>query len=240
MGLNLDEKKAVVAEVSAEVAKAQAIVVAEYRGLEVGNMTELRRQARNAGVYLRVLKNTLARRAVKDTPFEKLSDQMVGPLIYGMSSDPVATAKVMNEFAKANDKLVIKAGAMPNSLISSAEVKALANMPSRDELIAKYADDLKNKCGMVPDIALLTKVTIGCGPSIYNADAQTVAGSQASELETVRTNFLIKKLGLADGPSLMAAIQSVLETYGKSERNKYRAVVYYMLVKHFGKEAVYK
>lgn len=137
MGLNLDEKKAVVAEVSAEVAKAQAIVVAEYRGLEVGNMTELRRQARNAGVYLRVLKNTLARRAVKDTPFEKLSDQMVGPLIYGMSSDPVATAKVMNEFAKANDKLVIKAGAMLNSLISSAEVKALANMPSRDELIAK-------------------------------------------------------------------------------------------------------
>ena len=137
MGLNLDEKKAVVAKVSAEVAKAQAIVVAEYRGLEVGNMTELRRQARNAGVYLRVLKNTLARRAVKDTPFEKLSDQMVGPLIYGMSSDPVATAKVMNEFAKANDKLVIKAGAMPNSLISSAEVKALANMPSRDELIAK-------------------------------------------------------------------------------------------------------
>ena len=137
MGLNLDEKKAVVAEVSAEVAKAQAIVVAEYRGLEVGNMTELRRQARNAGVYLRVLKNTLARRAVKDTPFEKLSDQMVGPLIYGMSSDPVATAKVMNEFAKANDKLVIKAGARPNSLISSAEVKALANMPSRDELIAK-------------------------------------------------------------------------------------------------------
>jgi large subunit ribosomal protein L10 len=137
LGLNLDEKKAVVAEVSAEVAKAQAIVVAEYRGLEVGNMTDLRRQARNAGVYLRVLKNTLARRAVKDTPFEKLSDQMVGPLIYGMSSDPVATAKVMNEFAKSNDKLVIKAGAMPNSLISSAEVKALANMPSRDELIAK-------------------------------------------------------------------------------------------------------
>ena len=113
-------------------------------------------------------------------------------------------------------------------------------MGKRDELIAKYADDLKNKCGMVPDIALLTKVTIGCGPSIYNADAQTVAGSQASELETVRTNFLIKKLGLADGPSLMAAIQTVLETYGKSERNKYRAVVYYMLVKHFGKEAVYK
>jgi hypothetical protein len=113
-------------------------------------------------------------------------------------------------------------------------------MGKRDELIAKYADDLKNKCKMTPDMALLTKVTIGCGPSIYDDDASTVAGSQASELETVKNNFLIKKLGLKDGPQLMAAINSVIETYGKSERNKYRAVVYYMLVKHFGKEAVYK
>ncbi|OYX41557.1 MAG: hypothetical protein B7Z02_15200 [Rhodobacterales bacterium 32-67-9] len=113
-------------------------------------------------------------------------------------------------------------------------------MGKRDELIAKYADDLKNKCKMTPDMALLTKVTIGCGPSIYDADASTVAGSQASELETVKTNFLVKKLGLKDGPQLMAAINSVIETYGKSERNKYRAVIYYMLVKHFGKEAVYK
>jgi large subunit ribosomal protein L10 len=137
LGLNLEEKKAVVAEVSAQVAKAQAIVVAEYRGLEVGNMTELRAKARKSGVYLRVLKNTLARRAVKDTPFEKLIDQMVGPLVYGISSDPVATAKVLNEFAKANEKFVIKAGAMPNAVISAKEVAALANMPSRDELIAK-------------------------------------------------------------------------------------------------------
>ncbi|MDH5452142.1 MAG: DUF2853 family protein [Paracoccaceae bacterium] len=113
-------------------------------------------------------------------------------------------------------------------------------MGKRDELIAKYADDLKNKCKMTPDMALLTKVTIGCGPSIYDDDASTVAGSQASELETVKNNFLIKKLGLKDGPQLMAAINSVIETYGKSERNKYRAVVYYMLVKHFGKEAIYK
>jgi large subunit ribosomal protein L10 len=137
LGLNLEEKKAVVAEVSAQVAKAQAIVVAEYRGLEVGNMTELRAKARKSGVYLRVLKNTLARRAVKDTPFEKLIDQMVGPLVYGISSDPVATAKVLNEFAKANERFVIKAGAMPNAVISAKEVAALANMPSRDELIAK-------------------------------------------------------------------------------------------------------
>ncbi|MEP1353945.1 MAG: DUF2853 family protein [Tateyamaria sp.] len=112
-------------------------------------------------------------------------------------------------------------------------------MGKRDDLIAQYADDLKNKCGMTPDIDLLTKVTIACGPAIYNADASTVAGSQKSELETVKENFLMKKLGLSDSPDLMAAIDSVLETYGKSERNKYRAVVYYMLTKHFGKESVY-
>jgi large subunit ribosomal protein L10 len=136
LGLNLEEKKAVVAEVSAQVAKAQAIIVAEYRGLEVGHMTQLRTKARNSGVYLRVLKNTLARRAVKDTPFEKLADQMIGPLVYGISSDPVASAKVLNEFAKANDKFVIKAGAMPNAVISAKEVAALANMPSREQLLA--------------------------------------------------------------------------------------------------------
>ncbi|MDP5336181.1 MAG: DUF2853 family protein [Paracoccaceae bacterium] len=113
-------------------------------------------------------------------------------------------------------------------------------MGKRDDLIAKYASDLKNKCGMEPDMALLTKVTIGCGPAIYNADAETVASSQESELETVKNNFLIKKLGLPDSPKLMEAINSVVETYGKSERNKYRVVVYYMLTKHFGKEAVYK
>lgn len=112
-------------------------------------------------------------------------------------------------------------------------------MGKRDDLIAQYADDLKNKCGMTADMDLLTKVTIGCGPSIYDADASTVASSQPSELETVKENFLIKKLGLTDGPELDAAIAKVVEIYGKSERNKYRAVVYYMLTKHFGKEAVY-
>ncbi|MDP5219916.1 DUF2853 family protein [Ruegeria sp. 2205SS24-7] len=112
-------------------------------------------------------------------------------------------------------------------------------MGKRDELIAQYADDLKNKCGIDPDMDLLSKVTIGCGPAIYDADAATVASSQDSELETVKKNFLIKKLGLADGPELMDGINSVVETYGKSERNKYRAVVYYMLTKHFGKESVY-
>ncbi|WP_425051613.1 DUF2853 family protein [Psychromarinibacter sp. S121] len=112
-------------------------------------------------------------------------------------------------------------------------------MGKRDELIEKYAEDLKEKCGMTPDMDLLTKVTIGCGPSIYDADASTVASSQEGELETVKNNFLIKKLGLSDGPELMSGIDKVIETYGKSERNKYRAVVYYLLVKHFGKESVY-
>ena len=112
-------------------------------------------------------------------------------------------------------------------------------MGRRDDLIAKYAEDLKEKCGMDPDMDLLTKVTIGCGPAIYNADASTVAASQEHELETVKDNFLIKKLGLTDGPELMEAINKAVDTYGKSERNKYRAVMYYMLTKHFGKEAVY-
>ena len=112
-------------------------------------------------------------------------------------------------------------------------------MSKRSELIEKYAEDLRSKCGVEPDMDLLTKVTIGCGPAIYNDDASTVAGSQASELETVKANFLIKKLGLADGPELMDGINKAIETYGKSERNKYRAVVYYLLTKHFGKEGVY-
>lgn len=113
-------------------------------------------------------------------------------------------------------------------------------MSKRDEKIAKYADDLRNKCKMEPDMALLTKVTIGCGPSIYNADSETVAASDPEELERVKNNFLIKKLGLADSPKLMEGIMAAVDTYGKSERNKYRAVVYYMLAKHFGKESVYK
>lgn len=137
MGLNLEDKKAVVAEVSEKVAHAQAIVLAEYRGLEVTHMTQLRAKARSQGVYLRVLKNTLARRAVTGTPFEKLSGHMVGPLAYGISKDPVAVAKVLNEFAKGNEKFVIRAGAMPNHVMSAREVATLATMPSREELFAK-------------------------------------------------------------------------------------------------------
>lgn len=113
-------------------------------------------------------------------------------------------------------------------------------MSKRDELIAKYAEDLKDKCGVNPDMDFLTKVTIGCGPSIYNADAATVAGTDQSELDTVKNNFLIKKLGLKDSAELDKAIASVMDQYGQSNRNKYRAVVYYLLAKHFKKESVYK
>ncbi|HEX9151792.1 MAG TPA: DUF2853 family protein [Flavobacterium sp.] len=112
-------------------------------------------------------------------------------------------------------------------------------MSARDELIVKYAADLKDKCGVSPDMDLLTKVTVGCGPSIYNADSATVAGTQQSELDTVKNNFLIKKLGLADGANLDAGIDAVMEKYGRSNKNKYRVVVYYLLAVHFKKESVY-
>ncbi|MES2812725.1 MAG: DUF2853 family protein [Bacteroidota bacterium] len=113
-------------------------------------------------------------------------------------------------------------------------------MSKRDDLIVKYADDLKEKCGVTPDMALLTKVVIGCGPSIYNPDAATVSGTQQSELDTVKNNFLIKKLGLKDGADLDKGIDVVIEKYGRSNKNKYRAVVYYLLALHFKKESVYK
>lgn len=112
-------------------------------------------------------------------------------------------------------------------------------MSRRDELIATYADDLRSKCGITPDMDLLTKVTIGCGPVIYNDDSATVAASDPAELQTVKNNFLVRKLGLPDGPQLMDAIHAVIEIYGPSERRKYRAVIYYMLVRHFGKEGAY-
>ena len=137
MALNKAEKAAAIEEISAQVAKSQVVVLAEYRGLEVGQITALRKQARGSGVYLRVLKNTLVRRAVTGTPFEKLADKMSGPLIYGMSSDPVSAAKVLEAFAKTNDKLILKAGALPGSVLDAAGVKALASLPSREELLSK-------------------------------------------------------------------------------------------------------
>ncbi len=137
MGLNLNDKKAVVAEVSAQVAGAQTIAIAEYRGIEVVHLTVLRKKARESGVYLRVLKNTLVRRAVAGTEFAGLADQMVGPLIYSISADPVAAAKILHDFAKTNDKLVLKAGSYAGEVLDKAGLQALASVPSREELLSK-------------------------------------------------------------------------------------------------------
>lgn len=112
-------------------------------------------------------------------------------------------------------------------------------MGKRDELIAVFAKDLQEKCGVTPDMALLTKVAVGLGPALYREDSSTVAGSDKGELETIKTNFLMKKLGLPDGPQLMAGIDGVIDQYGRSNRNKHRAVVYYLLTKHFRRESAY-
>ena len=143
MSLSLEQKQAVVSEIAAQLAGAQAVIVAENRGLSVEAVTSLRAKARKSGLYLRVLKNTLVRRAVKGTPFERLTDQLAGPLMYGIARDPVSGAKVLAEFAKENELFVIKGGAMPNAMMSSTDVKALATMPSREELLAKLAGTLQ-------------------------------------------------------------------------------------------------
>ena len=143
MSLNLEQKQAVVAEVAKQVAGAQAIVMAENRGMPVADMTQLRAKARASGVYFRVVKNTLVRRAVADTPYANLADKMVGPLAYGMGPDPVAVAKVLSDFAKGHDKFVITGGAMPGQVMSAKEITALATLPSREELLGKLVGTMQ-------------------------------------------------------------------------------------------------
>ncbi|AKH36754.1 MULTISPECIES: 50S ribosomal protein L10 [Nitrosomonas] len=143
MSLNLEQKKAIIAEVGAQIADAQAIILAEYRGLEVSKFTQLRAKTRESGIYFRVVKNSFVRRAVKNTPYSTLADQMVGPLVYGIGRDPVTTAKVLHEFAKNNDKFVIKAGAITGTVLSNKEVAALASLPSREELLSRLMGTLQ-------------------------------------------------------------------------------------------------
>ena len=143
MSLNLEDKKAVVAEIAKQVNAAQAIVMAENRGLPVAAFTKLRKQARDSGVYLKVLKNTLVRRAVADTPFSELAGKMSGPLAYGIGTDPVAVANVLNDFAKGNDKFVITGGAMPGQVMSAKDISALASLPSRHELLSKLVGTMQ-------------------------------------------------------------------------------------------------
>ena len=137
MSLNIETKQAAVAEIASAIANAQTMVIAEYRGISVASMTELRANARKEGVYLHVLKNTLARRAVDGTSFAALADQMVGPLVYAVSEDPVAAAKVLHQFSKKDEKIVLKAGSYNGDLLDVAQVAELASIPSRDELLAK-------------------------------------------------------------------------------------------------------
>jgi large subunit ribosomal protein L10 len=144
LSLNRNEKAAVVADVSAQAARSQTLALAEYRGLTVESLNKLRVDARSKGVYLHVLKNTLARRAVAGTPFEAAQGAMVGPLIYGFSEDAVAAAKVLADFAKTNDKLVVKGGAYAGKALDAEGIKALASIPSREVLIAQVAGLLKS------------------------------------------------------------------------------------------------
>jgi large subunit ribosomal protein L10 len=137
LSLNRNEKEAVVADVTAQVGKSQTLALAEYRGLTVEHLNALRKQAREKGVYLHVLKNTLARRAVAGTPFEVAAKSMSGPLIYGFSQDAVAAAKVIADFAKGNDKLVIRAGAHAGKALDANGVKALASVPSKEVLLSQ-------------------------------------------------------------------------------------------------------
>ncbi len=139
MSLTRDEKTAVIADVSAQASKAQTLAMAEYRGITVEQLNKLRVDARSKGVYLHVLKNTLVRRAVKGTPFEVAADAMSGPLIYGFSEDAVAAAKVLADFAKGNDKLIVKAGAFAGKALDAKGVQALASIPSREVLLAQVA-----------------------------------------------------------------------------------------------------
>ena len=144
MSLNRNEKATVVTDVAAQAAKSQTLALAEYRGLTVAHLDALRKQAREKGVYLHVLKNTLARRAVAGTPFEVASESMVGPLIYGFSEDAVAAAKVISDFAKGNDKLIVKAGAIGGKALNAEGVKALASIPSREVLLTQVAGLLQS------------------------------------------------------------------------------------------------
>ena len=178
MSLNLQEKQAVVAEVSAQVAQSQTIVLAEYRGIKVADITVLRATARKSGVYLHVLKNSLARRAVQGTSFESLADSMVGPLVYSMSTDAVAAAKVVCDFAKTNNKLVIKAGSMAGSLMSAEQVAVLAATPSRDELIAMLMATMNATTAKF--VRTLAAIRDANAPAEVEAPAVAVAEAEAA------------------------------------------------------------
>ena len=183
MSLNRNEKAAVVADVSAQAAKSQTLALAEYRGLTVEHLNKLRKDAREKGVYLHVLKNTLARRAVAGTPFEVASEGMVGPLIYGFSEDAVAAAKVISDFAKGNDKLIVKGGAYAGKALDANGVKALAAIPSREVLIAQVAGLLKSPIQRIAAVVAAVAQKRGGGEVAEGAnDASAEAPAAAGRI----------------------------------------------------------
>jgi len=181
--LNVEDKKAIVADVGAQLAAAQTVVLAEYRGIPVGELTTLRANARSQGVYLRVLKNTLARRAAQGTPFEQLGDSMVGPLIYGISADPVAPAKVLHQFSKGQDQLVIKAGFYNGKVLDVNGVKELATIPSREELLSKLLGVMKAPVSaMARVLGAVAEQKASGAPAVAAAPVAEVAAEPAPEM----------------------------------------------------------
>ena len=173
MSLNRSEKEAVISEVTSLAAKAQTLVMAEYRGITVADMTNLRIKARSQGVSLSVLKNTLARRAVAGSSFEVVADQMTGPLIYGFSEDAIAAAKVVADFAKTNDKLVIRGGVYGGKLLDQNSVKQLASIPSKEVLLAQL-------CGLLMSPMSRTAVVLGALAAKKGEGAAPAAAEEAA------------------------------------------------------------
>jgi large subunit ribosomal protein L10 len=177
LSLNRNEKVAVVTDVAAQVARSQTLALAEYRGLTVEHLNNLRRQARDKGVYLHVLKNSLARRAVAGTPFEVAAEAMVGPLIYSFSEDAVAAAKVIADFAKGNDRLVVKAGAYAGKALSADGVKALAAIPSKEVLLAQLAGLLMSPISRTARVLAAVAEKKGGGAEVPAAEATEAAAA---------------------------------------------------------------
>jgi large subunit ribosomal protein L10 len=182
LSLNKSEKQTVVADVAAQVARSQTLALAEYRGLTVAHLDVLRKQAREKGVYLHVLKNTLARRAVAGSPFEVASESMVGPLIYGFSEDAVAAAKVLSDFAKGNDKLIVKGGAYAGKALSADGVKALASIPSKEVLLSQLLGLMQSPVSRIARVlaAIAEKRAEGT-PAAPVAEAAAVAEAPVAE-----------------------------------------------------------
>lgn len=192
MSLNKSEKQTVVADVAAQVARSQTLALAEYRGLTVAHLDVLRKTAREKGVYLHVLKNTLARRAVAGTPFEVAAESMVGPLIYGFSEDAVAAAKVLSDFAKGNDKLIVKGGAYAGKVLSADGVKSLAAIPSKEVLLAQLVGLMQSP------ISRIARVLAAI------ADKRSEAAPAAPVAEAAPAPAQVAEAPVADAPAAEA------------------------------------